>query len=109
MFFAYKKFKFQQNKFMRKVIHLITHPLGAFNTVKRRATIFKEGEIVKEVLNLVLLQNKSTLYNIGKRILETRTDMLNTKSAIVCIQINIRSTNFQLLQELIYNNNLKNL
>lgn len=32
--------------------------------------------------------------------------MLNTKNAIVCIQINMRSHNFQILQEHILNNNL---
>lgn len=32
--------------------------------------------------------------------------MLNTKNAIVCIQINMRSHNFQILQEHIVNNNL---
>lgn len=40
---------------MRKVIYLIIYFLGVFNIVKRRVIIFKEGEIVKEVLNLVLL------------------------------------------------------
>lgn len=35
--------------------------------VKRRATIVKKGVIsLKEILNLVLLQNKSTPFNIGK-------------------------------------------
>lgn len=35
--------------------------------------------------------------------------MLNTKNAIVCIQINMRSHNFQILQEHILNNNLTKL
>lgn len=49
---------------------------------------------------MVLLQNKLTLYNIGEGIFETKTDMLNPKNTIDCMQINISSHTFKLCKNI---------